>query len=444
MLLGVEGDGLGNDGAAFLCQGLFQKRVACLAQAEGPVLRDHRHPGAKVQCGAGLRHQEIYLSDEGGAGEQVRQVRADEVGEFQQDTLYLPGLCEAQLRKFVLEFYQFGRLDVGCLARGGFPVDEAAQLALGGTCNGDEVLPFAHRDPGVGIGQPGRLRLRENCRRFLGNGPLLAPEGLAYVEQGIGRGVLDIPVFVQYLLDAPLHFRENVDAVREPLQVRIYPVFDAGEEVHYAPGGVQHRFEFAQAEHVDARTVLFQGLQELDGIDVTGGGEGILEHQHQPHLVGQDQPAADDICGAAEFLFHHLAAGVVGAAAVGDHRADAVESDLEFQFLNALFHGLVFFLGRIQHQFQLVAAVHLGDSAVPHEGDGAALLAHHYHVRVAAFADAYCRFMPHPVFGGDVGAVGVGEGAAGCDNAVAAYYHRPVVKRGVLEKDVLYQAAADV
>ena len=146
-----------------------------------------------------------------------------------------------QLRYLVLQLYQLCGLYEGCLSAGGFPVHETAELALGCGCHLDEVLPFAYGDSCVGIRDSGGLGLGEYGGRSLGHRPFLAAYGLAYVEELVGGGFLDVPVFVEYLLDAAVHLREDVYLPRHPFQVGIDSVLDAAEEVYYAAGGVDKR-----------------------------------------------------------------------------------------------------------------------------------------------------------------------------------------------------------
>ena len=94
----------------------------------------------------------------------------------------------------------------------------------------------------------------------------------------------------------------------------------------YPAGGIDQSPQFREAQHIYARPVFLQRLEERDGIDVSGGGEGFLEHHYEAHLISKDQPPADGVRRCGELFLHHPAAGVVRAAAVGDHRPDAVES----------------------------------------------------------------------------------------------------------------------
>ena len=285
VLLGIQDYGLRHYAAAFFFQGLFQQGMAGLPQVQHPVVRYHGHAGPQVQGGARLGHQEIYLSDKSCAAHELRHVWTEELSKFQQDALDLASLGKAQFRNLVLQLYQLGRLYEGGLAAGGLSVNEAVHLAFGGCGHGNQVLPFAHGDSGVGIRQPGSLCLRKDGGGLLGDGSLLVPEGFAYVKQGIRSGILHVPVLVQDLLYAALHFGEDAHAAGQALQVGVNAVLDAGEKVHDAAGGVQQGLELPEAEHVYARPFLPQGLQEVDCVDVSGGGEPLLEHQHQAHLV---------------------------------------------------------------------------------------------------------------------------------------------------------------
>ena len=241
VLGGIEGYGQRDYAAPLLGEGLLQQGMAGLAQGQGASVGYYGHTGAQVQGGTGLGHQEIHLPHEGGSGQQVGDVGTEEFGEFRQDALDFPALREMQLRYLVLQLYQLRGLYEGCLSAGGFPVHETAELALGCGCHRDEVLPFAYGDSCVGIRDSGGLGLGEYGGRSLGHRPFLAAYGLAYVEELVGGGILDVPVFVEYLLNAAVHLREDVYLPRHPFQVGIDSVLDAAEEVYYAAGGVDKR-----------------------------------------------------------------------------------------------------------------------------------------------------------------------------------------------------------
>ena len=138
-----------------------------LAEIEGAVVGDHRHPGTEVESGAGLGHQEIHLANESGARQQVRDVGTEEFGELHEDTLDFARFGKMEFGDLVLQLYEFRRLDVGCLAGGGFPVHETAEFALCGARHGDQIFAFAHGDPRIGVRQPCGLSLCQDRCGFL-------------------------------------------------------------------------------------------------------------------------------------------------------------------------------------------------------------------------------------------------------------------------------------
>ena len=330
-LAGRQGDGQRDDAAAFAREGLLQQRVARLAQRQAAVRGDDGHARHDVQRRLGLGHQEVHLADEGGAGQQVGQVGAEEVGEFQQDALDLAELLEMQLADVVLQFDDFGRLDEGRLAGGGDVVDEALQLALGGRAHRDEVLAVADGHVGVGVHHAVLLRLAQDGPGALGDGGFLAAQVAPDLEEPVGGGVLDVAVFVEDGLDAPLHLREGMDGGGEPFQLRIDAVLDAAEEMQDPAEGVRDRLELGQRQDVDAGSFALQRGQEGDGVDVAGGREILLEHQDQAHLVREGEAPPDDVRIRAERLVGHAPGGIVRQAAVGDHLADLVETEFAFQ-----------------------------------------------------------------------------------------------------------------
>ena len=311
-----EGDGQRDDAASLPRERLFQQRVARLAQGQAAVFGDDRHPGDHVEGGLRLRHQEVDLPDEGGPGEQVGQVGTEEFGELEQDLLDLAALLEAEFGDVVLQFDDLGRLHEGGLAGGGDVVHEALDLALGGGPHGNEELAVADGHVGVGVHDALLLRLAEDGPGALGDRGFLAAQVAPDLEEAVGGGVLDVAVLVEDALDAALDLRETPDRGGEPLQAGVDAALDAAEEVEDAPEGVGDGLELAQAQHVDAGSRALQGAQEGDGVDVAGGGEVLLEHQDQAHLVGEGEPLPDDGRIRAEALFCHAAGGVIRHAAV--------------------------------------------------------------------------------------------------------------------------------
>ena len=330
-LLRGQRDGERHDAAPFARKRLLQQGVARLAQRQAPVGRDDGHAGHEVKRRLRLGHQEVQLADEGGTGQQVRQVGTQEVGEFEQDLADLALLLEVELRDVVLQLDDLGRFDEGGFAGGGHVVHEAGQLALGGRPHRDEVFAVADGHIRVGVHDPLLLRLAQDGPGALGDGGLLAAEVAPDLEKMVGGGVLDVAVFVEDGLDAPLHLGEGADRRGEPLELRVDPALDAAEEVQDAADRVRHGLEFAQGEHVDAGAVALERRQKGNGVDVARGREILLEHQHQAHLVRQGEPLADDVGVGGKALLGHPPGGVIRQAAVGNHLADLVEAEFAFQ-----------------------------------------------------------------------------------------------------------------
>ena len=323
---GGERYGKGDDGLVFLAQGLLQQGVARLAQADAAVFGNYGQAGDEVEGRLRLGHQEIHLADERGAGHYLRQVGTQEVGEFPQDAGDFPGLGEVEFAYFVLYFQYLGWLYEGGLAGGGFVIHEALELALGGGGDGDEVLAVAYGDCGLGGHQACLLGLLEYGGGAAGNGALFLAEAFAYVEQFRGCGVLDVAVAVEYGLYAPGDFREDRNGRAEALEVGVDAVLDAGEEGGYAADGVEHRLQLAQSEGVDAGALVLQRGEEGKAVDVSGGGEVLLEKQHQAHFLSDPEALFYCAAGGAELFLRHPFGGVVGHASVGDYRPYLVES----------------------------------------------------------------------------------------------------------------------
>ena len=338
MLFLRQDDGDRDDLLLLLAEGFFQQRMAGPAELEGPVLREDGHAGDDLEGDSRLGHQEIQLPDEGGSHHQVRDIGTEEFREGEEDPGDLPRFGEMQFADFVVQFDDFRRLDEGRLAGSGFVVDKARQEALLRGDDRDEHLAVADGYAGVGIHKPILLRFPEDGVDALGDGGLLLADIPADVEKGVGGAVLDLAVFVEDEFDAALDFRESHDPGGRMLEMGIDPVLDGTEEVRDFPDRLQQGAELAEGEEVD-RGVVADGLEEGDAVDVAAGGESVLEHQDQAHLVGEDQ-AFPDVPGVGrEGLVRDPLRRVVGRTAVRDAPADPVEAQFLLQSL--VRHGLI-------------------------------------------------------------------------------------------------------
>jgi len=138
-------------------------------------------------------------------------------------------------------------------------MDETLYLALGGRPHGDEVLAVPDGHVGVRVHQALFLGFAEDGAGAPGDGGLLAAEVPADFEEPVRGGILDVAVFVQDALDAPLDLGEGADRGGKPFQLRVDPAFDAAEEVQDAAEGVGDGLELAQRQDVDAGSLPLQG-----------------------------------------------------------------------------------------------------------------------------------------------------------------------------------------
>ena len=106
----------GNDFLLFLLQGLFQKRVACLAEIDFAVFGDYRHPCNELEGSLCLRHKEVDFSKITCCIKQVRNIRAEEFRELIKNPEDLPLLREFKLLDLVVQLHHFGWLDEGGLS----------------------------------------------------------------------------------------------------------------------------------------------------------------------------------------------------------------------------------------------------------------------------------------------------------------------------------------
>ena len=151
------------------------------------------------------------------------------------------------------------------------------------------------------------------------------------------------------------------DGAAEALQLGVYSVLDAAEEGRDPADGLRGRLEFGQGQCVYAAAFLLERLQEGYGVNVSRGGEILLEHQHQAHLVGEAEAPADYLGVRGELLSGHLLRGIVRQTAVGYDLPDPVETKLAFQSyvcLNA--HSLISFAPcRMSFNSLIVATVRI-------------------------------------------------------------------------------------
>ena len=162
-----------HDGAFFLGQGLFQKRMTSLAQVHFPAFGDERHTGFEIQGYLGLSDQEVYLAKVFGGIHQGRYIGADEIAESSQDAVYFQGFFGSQGIYFILQFNDFGRLDKGCFPSCRGVEDEAWYFFLAGTVHRDEKLPFPDGKTCVRFHDAIRLCLLQDGIGPLGDGAFL-------------------------------------------------------------------------------------------------------------------------------------------------------------------------------------------------------------------------------------------------------------------------------
>ena len=229
----------------------FQKRVSGLAQVHLSVFGNYRHSSDEFQCNLSLCHNEVDLSKIFGRSKQVCDIRAEEVGEFQQDAQYFPLLGESQLLYLVVKLDYFGRLDECSLSCSGLVIDESGNLLLVGCADRDEHLSVTYGNSCVAVDNAFFLCSFQDSRHSSGNGAFLLFQCPSDLVEGVRCGVLDVTVTVEDKVYPSLYFREAQDARTHPFQIRIHSVLHSVEECGNLSERVKHRPEFAQRQKVN-------------------------------------------------------------------------------------------------------------------------------------------------------------------------------------------------
>ena len=133
MLVAREGQRQRNDLFVLAAQRSLQQRMARLAQRQFAGLGKDRHSGDHIHGHHRLGVDEIHLAQIVRGRHQIRQRRADELREFEEDALDFALLLELQLADLVFQLHHLQRFDEDRLAAGRFVVDKARQALLGGS-----------------------------------------------------------------------------------------------------------------------------------------------------------------------------------------------------------------------------------------------------------------------------------------------------------------------
>ena len=233
-----------------------------------------------------------------------------------------------KLVDFIGKFHYFSRFDECGLARGGLVIDEALDFSLVGAAYRNEHFPVPHDDCGIALHNALALGLLQKGPDAPGYRTFLFPELLPYVVKPVRRRILDVPELVQNPVYLPEHLGKEADAGYHSLQIRIDAVLDAVEESRDFPQGVQHCPELPEAGEVDIGSGILQHFQESDAVNIPVGGEGLLEHHDEPHLVGEHKPPAYFPGVIGELLHCRLFRRIFGAAPVRDYLPDSVKPEL--------------------------------------------------------------------------------------------------------------------
>ena len=122
---------------AFLAQVSFQQWMTRLTQVQFAVFGDYRHPADKVQSNLCLRHEKVYFPNEDRCVEKFGDIGAQKLRKFVEYAHNLPLFGKLEFADFVVEFNDFGRLDVGRFPGGGLVVDKTRKLLLVGSLDRD-------------------------------------------------------------------------------------------------------------------------------------------------------------------------------------------------------------------------------------------------------------------------------------------------------------------
>ena len=177
--LHVEGHHLAPLGA----QRLLQKRMAGIPQHEAVVGRDNRPSAAVLRGPARLGPHHVDIREVVARGGDERRIGADGVGELGEDADNLAPLGILQLAQLVVDFDHLDRLDVEGAARGRLVVDEALQLALVRSGDGNHGVSVADGKLGVGIDDARPLGGSQHLLQPLGRLPLAFADGATHLLQ---------------------------------------------------------------------------------------------------------------------------------------------------------------------------------------------------------------------------------------------------------------------
>ena len=173
MLLRSKGCGKRDDLLLFLLQGPLQQRMSCLPEVHLPVVGNNRHARDEVEGDLCLCHEEVNLSEISGSIEKIRDVRPEEISEFQQDTEDLALLGEFKFLDLIVEFDHFRRLDERCLTCGRLIIYESGNALLVCRTYRNEHLAVTYGYACIAVYDSFLLSLLEDCAHSAGNGSLL-------------------------------------------------------------------------------------------------------------------------------------------------------------------------------------------------------------------------------------------------------------------------------
>ena len=214
-------------------------------KGQAAIRRYDRHSRDKVQGDIGLGKQEVQLSDKFGIGLKLREIRAQKFRKGEEDSLYLLGFAETQFYDFVFEFHYLRGLDEGGLAAGRAVIDIAGELALVGSVYRNQEFAVSDVNVRIRLGDSLVLGFPQDGSGSFRHRFLLASDFSSQVEELWGGGVLDLAVFVYYILKASSYFGKDCQVGHFLLQQGIDSVFYGGEEVIQFPGYLQQGTEFA-------------------------------------------------------------------------------------------------------------------------------------------------------------------------------------------------------